>query len=147
MASNNPLQAAAQPTAWLVLLVAAGAFAPTMGTRQTMGLFLSSINTSTVLCTGSISLAFAFGQVVWGLMQPFAGAVADRIGTGHVIFLGVALVALGTFIAPYKTTTAGVFEATLSYDGVGYIDIVLALGAALIDLPIPENRLARLPAI
>ena len=28
--------------------------------------------------------------------QPFAGAVTDRIGTGRVILLGVALVALGT---------------------------------------------------
>lgn len=67
----------------------------TMGTRQTMGLFLSTLNTSTGLGIGSISLAFAFGQLWWGLTQPFAGAVADRIGTGRVILLGVALVALG----------------------------------------------------
>lgn len=32
---------------WLVLLAAAGTFALTMGTRQTMGLFLSPMNTST----------------------------------------------------------------------------------------------------
>ena len=35
------------PALWLVLLDAAGTFALTMGTRQTMGLFLSPINTST----------------------------------------------------------------------------------------------------
>jgi hypothetical protein len=34
---------------WLVLLAAAGTFALTMGTRQTMGLFLSPLNTSTGL--------------------------------------------------------------------------------------------------
>ena len=62
---------------WLVLLAAAGTFALTMGVRQTMGLFLSSLNTSTGLGLGSISLAFAFGQLWWGLTQPFAGAVAD----------------------------------------------------------------------
>jgi hypothetical protein len=73
---------------WLVLLAAGGTFALTMGVRQTMGLFLSSLNTSTALGIGSISLAFAFGQLWWGLTQPFAGAVADRIGTGRVIFLG-----------------------------------------------------------
>ena len=67
---------------WLVLLAAAGTFALTMGTRQTMGLFLSPMNTSTGLGVGSISLAFAFafGQLWWGLTQPFAGAVADRVG-------------------------------------------------------------------
>ena len=45
----------------------------TMGTRQTMGLFLSALNTSTGLGIGSISLAFAFGQLWWGLTQPFGG--------------------------------------------------------------------------
>ena len=60
----------------LVLLAAAGTFALTMGARQTMGLFLGSLNTSTGLGLGSISLAFAFGQLWWGLTQPFAGAMA-----------------------------------------------------------------------
>jgi hypothetical protein len=48
---------------WLVLLAAGGTFALTMGTRQTMGLFLSPLNTATGLGLGSISLAFAFGQL------------------------------------------------------------------------------------
>jgi len=36
-----------------VLLAAGGAFALTMGVRQTMGLFLSALNTSTALGVGS----------------------------------------------------------------------------------------------
>ena len=64
---------------WWVLLAAAGTFALTMGTRQTMGFFLSPLNTATGLGLASISLAFAFGQLWWGLTQPFAGAVADRV--------------------------------------------------------------------
>ena len=73
-----------------MLLAAAGTFALTMGTRQTMGLFLSPLNTATGLGIGSISLAFAFGQLWWGLTQPFAGAMADQIGAGRVLFIGVA---------------------------------------------------------
>lgn len=73
--SNKPM------AVWLVLLAAAGTFALTMGTRQTMGLFLSSLNTSTGLGVGSISLAFAFGQLWWGLTQSFAGA--RRADGGH----------------------------------------------------------------
>src|SRR4030095_9240831 len=96
---------------WLVLLAAAGTFALTMGTRQTMGLFLSPLNTATGLGLGSISLAFAFGQLWWGLTQPFAGAMADKVGAGRVLFAGALLVALGTFITPYMTTTAGLILA------------------------------------
>ncbi|MCP5280751.1 MAG: MFS transporter [Rhodoferax sp.] len=92
---------------WLVLLAAAGTFGLTMGTRQTMGLFLGPLNTSTGLGLAQISLAFAFGQLFWGLTQPFAGMFADRIGAGRVLLLGIALVALGTFITPWMDSTAG----------------------------------------
>ena len=40
---------AAQRPLWLVLLAAAGTFALTMGARQSMGLFLSTLNTATGL--------------------------------------------------------------------------------------------------
>jgi MFS family permease len=106
---------------WVVLLAAAGTFALTMGTRQTMGLFLSPLNTATQLGLGRISLAFAFGQLCWGLTQPFAGAMADRVGAGRVLFVGVLLVALGTFITPFMTSTAGLIVAigVLSAGGAG----------------------------
>ena len=107
---NDPLRRALPPVA-LVLLAAAGTFALTMGARQSMGLFLGNLNTATGLGLASISLAFAFGQLWWGLTQPFAGMVADRIGAGRVLIAGVLLVALGTFLIPYMTTTLGLVIA------------------------------------
>ncbi len=118
---NRMSARAGTPALWLVLLAAAGTFALTMGTRQTMGMFLSPLNTATGLGLGSISLAFAFGQLWWGLTQPFAGAMADKIGAGRVIFAGALLVALGTFITPLMTSTAGLILAigVLSAGGAG----------------------------
>jgi len=106
---------------WLVLLAAAGTFALTMGVRQTMGLFLSSLNTATGVGVANISLAFAFGQLWWGLTQPFAGAMADKVGAGRVLFVGVLLVALGTFITPLMSSTAGLIFAigVLAAGGAG----------------------------
>ena len=144
-APNAPAAKPAAPLAlWLVLLAAAGAFALTMGTRQTMGLFLSALNTSTALGIGSISLAFAFGQLWWGLTQPFAGAVADRIGTGRVILLGVALVALGTFITPYMTTTAGLIFAigVLAAGGAGMAGPSVLMAATARLVPAHKRGLA-----
>src|ERR1700712_3573619 len=108
---------------WLVMLAAAGTFGLTMGTRQSMGLFLSSLNTSTGLGLGSISLAFAFGQLWWGLTQPFAGALADRYGAGRVLVVGVILLCIGTFITPLMTSTAGLIFAigVLASGGSGMI--------------------------
>jgi predicted MFS family arabinose efflux permease len=117
---NDTLRRAA-PSVTLVLLAAAGTFALTMGARQSMGLYLGNINTSTGLGLASISLAFAFGQLWWGLTQPFAGMVADRVGAGRVLVVGVLLVALGTALIPFMTTTAGLVLAigVLAAGGAG----------------------------
>src|SRR4051812_21931311 len=124
---------------WLVLLAAGGTFALTMGTRQTMGLFLSSLNTATGLGIGSISLAFAFGQLWWGLTQPFAGAMADKIGAGRVLLVGALLVALGTFITPLMTTTAGLIFAigVLSAGGAGMAGPAVLMAATTRMVPAP----------
>lgn len=126
---------------WLVLAAAAGTFALTMGTRQTMGLFLPSLNTATGLGIGSISLAFAFGQLWWGLTQPFAGAMADKVGAGRVLLAGAVLVALGTFITPYMTSTWGLILAigVLSAGGAGMAGPAVLMAATTRLIP-PERR-------
>ncbi len=126
---------------WVVLLAAAGTFALTMGTRQTMGLFLADVNTSTGLGIANISLAFAYGQLWWGLTQPFAGAAADRIGAGRVLFIGICLVALGTILTPFMTTTIGLIFAigVLAAGGAGMAGPSVLMAATTRLLP-PEKR-------
>ncbi len=126
---------------WLVLLAAAGTFALTMGTRQTMGLFLADVNKSTGLGIADISLAFAFGQLWWGLTQPFAGAFADRIGAGRVLFIGICLVALGTVLTPMMTSTIGLIFAigVLAAGGAGMAGPSVLMAATTRLLP-PEKR-------
>ncbi len=134
----------ASTAVWLVLLAAAGTFALTMGTRQTMGLFLSALNTSTGLGLGSISLAFAFGQLWWGLTQPFAGAFADKVGAGRVLFIGIALVALGTFLTPFMTSTAGLIFSigVLAAGGAGMAGPAVLMAATTRMIPADKSGLA-----
>ena len=122
---------------WLVLLAAGGTMAITMGARQSMGLFLNALNTHTGLGLASISLAFAFGQLWWGLTQPFAGMMADRVGTGRVLVAGVLLIALGTAMIPFMSSTAGMVLAigVLSAGGAGLAgtSVLMAATTRLID--------------
>ncbi len=132
------------PVVWLVLLAAAGAFALTMGTRQALALFLSPLNTATGLGLASISLAFAFGQLWWGLTQPFAGAIADRVGAGRVLLVGMLLVALGTFITPWMTSTAGLIFSigVLSAGGAGMAGPAVLMAATMRLMPAEKRGLA-----
>ena len=129
---------------WVVLLAAGGTFAVTMGARQSMGLFLNTLNTSTGLGLASISLAFAFGQLCWGLTQPIAGMVADRFGAGRVIVAGVLLVALGTALVPYMTTTAGLILAigVLAAGGAGMAGVSVLMAATTRLVPAERRGIA-----
>ncbi|MDP3522852.1 MAG: MFS transporter [Hydrogenophaga sp.] len=129
---------------WLVLLAAAGTFALTMGTRQTMGFFLSPLNTATGLGVASISLAFAFGQLWWGLTQPFAGALADRVGAGRVLLVGALLVALGTFLTPLMSSTAGLIFAigVLAAGGAGMAGPSVLMAATARLMPAERRGMA-----
>ncbi len=129
---------------WVVLLAAAGTFALTMGTRQSMGLFLGSLNSATGLGVGSISLAFAFGQLWWGITQPFAGAFADRVGAGRVLIFGFTLVARGSFMTPLMTTTAGLIFAigVLAAGGAGMAGPAVLMAATTRLLPANKRGMA-----
>ncbi len=147
MTQGSPPASALAPktiAVWLVLLAAAGTFGLTMGTRQTMGLFLSSLNTSTGLGLASISLAFAFGQIFWGLTQPFAGAIADKAGVGRILLVGIVMVALGTFITPFMTTTAGLIFAIgiLAAGGAGIAGPAVLMAACARLLPPAKHGMA-----
>jgi len=116
---------------WLVLLAAGGVFAVTMGARQSMGLFLSVLNSTTGLGLASISLAFGVGQLWWGLTQPVAGIVADRYGAGRVVLGGLVLVCIGTALVPLMTTTLGLVIAigVLAAGGAGFAGPSVLLSA------------------
>jgi predicted MFS family arabinose efflux permease len=74
-------------------------------------------------------------------VPPTAGLVAKMFGPSNMAMLfGVVMLAhqVGGFLGAYLG--GYIFQATGSYDMVWYIDIVLAAGAALVNLPIRESR-------
>jgi predicted MFS family arabinose efflux permease len=92
---------------YLPVALAAGAvFALGLGVRQAQPLFISPINSATGVGYASISLAFAVGQLMWGVAMPVAGAMADRLGARRVMLAGVALVAAATALTPLAHSTA-----------------------------------------
>lgn len=67
----------------------------TMGTRQSLGLFVAPLHAASGLGIVSISFAMAIGQFVWGAVQPVFGAIADRSGPRPVLIGGAVLLAAG----------------------------------------------------
>ena len=51
---------------WMLVLSASAIFMITMGVRQSLGLFISPLNTATGLGIVTVSFALAIGQFAWG---------------------------------------------------------------------------------
>jgi predicted MFS family arabinose efflux permease len=136
MQSSNPAK-----TFWTITLLGASMLVITMGMRQSMGLFISPINTTTGVGYPAISLALAIAQFVWGAVQPVAGAIADRYGHVRVLIGGVLLLALGSAITPFMTDSWGLIFSIgiLSAAGAGAGSFSVLIGAVAQRLP-PERR-------
>ena len=93
--------------------------------------------------TEAVMLGFAavIGLTYLSTVPPTAGLVARLFGTGNMAMLfGVVMLShqIGGFLGAYLGGKA--FEMTGSYDWMWWADIVLAVGAALINLPIQEAK-------
>ncbi|MDP5240823.1 MFS transporter [Uliginosibacterium sp. 31-16] len=130
------------PNHWIRLALAAAAvLAVTLGTRLSLGLFVSPLNTATGLGIASISLAMAVNQFVWGAIQPVAGAVADRYGPGRVLVAALILQAVGLLLTPLMHSTPGLslVLGVLMAAGTGSGAFSVLIGAIAQRLP-PQHR-------
>ncbi|MCU0938435.1 MAG: MFS transporter [Burkholderiaceae bacterium] len=126
-----------QPHWWHVVIAASALLMITMGARQSLGLFVSPLNTSTGLGIVTISFAMAVGQFVWGAIQPIAGAFADRHGPGRVLAAGVIVMAAGSALTPFMTSGFGltVVLGVLVAAGAGAGSFSVLIGAAAQRVP------------
>jgi MFS family permease len=131
-------------TSWMIMLSAAAILMITMGARQTTGLFLSPLNTSTHLGIVSISFAMAVGQFMWGAAQPIFGAVADKFGTVKVLLVGAFMLALGMALTPFMSTQWGLIMTMgiLSAAGAGAGSFSILIGATSKQLPVERRAFA-----
>lgn len=129
---------------WTLVLVASAILMVTMGARQSMGLFLSPLNTHTGLGVANISFAMAVAQLVWGAVQPVFGAVADRWGPGRVIVLGAFMLAAGSALTTQVTSQWGLIFAVglLSAAGAGAGSFSILIGATAQRIPAQRRSFA-----
>ncbi|MFZ9551462.1 MAG: MFS transporter, partial [Hylemonella sp.] len=120
-----------KPKFLALIFIAALILMVTTGTRQSLGLFLSPLNTHTGLGVASISFTMAISQLVWGAAQPLFGAVADRWGPGRVIVLGAVMLASGFALTTQVTSQWGLIFTLglLSAAGAGAGSFSILIGA------------------
>lgn len=82
-------------TSGWVMLGASLILALSLGIRHGFGLFLPPMSAEFGWGREVFAFAIALQNLIWGLTQPFTGAIADRYGAQRTVIIGGVLYALG----------------------------------------------------
>jgi predicted MFS family arabinose efflux permease len=101
-----------------ILFAGCGLLLLGFGIRHSFGIFLLPISKSNGWGREVFAGAIASQNLLWGIMQPFAGRISDRIGSGFIVLVGAILYSLGLFLMASLSTKLGFFIAA-SIVGIG----------------------------
>ena len=106
--------------AMLALLVLSGLIISLcMGLRQSLGLFMRPLTVDLGISAATFGFSLALQNIVWGLSQPFVGALADRHGARPVLIGTALLYALGLALMAFSGGLPGGLEVAGFLTGVG----------------------------
>ena len=89
----------------LVIIICGCAIALlSFGPRSSVGFFIQPIGREFAWGRDVFGLALALQNLLWGLGQPIAGAIADRFGVMRVVCVGALLYVAGLLMMRYATT-------------------------------------------
>jgi len=106
--------------ALLVLLLLSGLIISIcMGLRQSLGLFMRPLTLDIGVSAATFGFSLALQNIVWGLSQPFVGALADRHGARPVLIGTALLYTLGLALMAFSRGVPGALEVAGFLTGVG----------------------------
>ncbi len=94
--------------AMILLLVLSGAIISIcMGLRQSLGLFMRPMTLDAGISAATFGFAIALQNIVWGISQPFVGALADKHGPRPILIWTAISYAAGMLLMVFSRGALG----------------------------------------
>jgi len=115
-----------------------------LGTRHGFGLFLSPMSADFGWGRGVFAFAIALQNLIWGIAQPFTGALADRFGAQRAIIVGGVLYAAGLVLmgladSPLSLSLSAGLLIGIGLSGTSFSVILGVVGRAV---PVEKRSMA-----
>ena len=101
---RRPSGTAGWRTPLLIIVCGCAIALLSFGPRSAFGFFIQPMSREFAWGRDIFGLALAVQNLLWGLGQPIAGAIADRFGVLRVMCVGAVLYAAGLFLMSHATT-------------------------------------------
>ncbi len=142
MSTSAPIPSPAAGWRTPAVVIAAGCLLALLsfGIRSSFGLFLAPMSADFGWGREVFAVAIAVQNLLWGLFQPVAGALADRFGAARVLAVGALVYAAGLFLMAdasspgLLTLSAGVLV------GCGVAGASFAIVLAAFARLVPEDK-------
>lgn len=103
----------------LLLVLSATIISTALGLRQSLGLFLQPMTLGLGISAATFGFSIALQNLVWGLSQPFVGALADRYGPRPVVATTALVYALGLVLMLFADRIPAGLEIAGFLAGIG----------------------------
>jgi predicted MFS family arabinose efflux permease len=90
-----------------------------IGLRQTLGLYMRPMTLDAGVSAAAFGFSIALQNIVWGISQPFVGAIADRWGARPVVMVFSLIYAAGLVLMIYSGTLPAALELSGFLIGLG----------------------------
>jgi MFS family permease len=104
---------------WLLITLSGTIISLCMGMRQSLGLFMQPMNAGIGGFAAAFGFSIALQNIVYGIAQPFIGALADKHGPRPVLVATALFYAAGLLLMIYSGSFPGVLEFAGFLLGVG----------------------------
>ncbi|WP_435608557.1 MFS transporter [Pseudomonas knackmussii] len=131
-------------TGFWILLSGALILALSLGTRHGFGLFLAPMSAEFGWGREVFAFAIALQNLIWGIAQPFTGALADRYGAGRAVLVGGLLYAVGLVLMGHADSAASLSLSAGLLIGIGLsgTSFSVILGAVGRAVPLEKRSMA-----
>lgn len=124
----------------LLILLASLIISTAMGLRHGFGLFLEPMSSELGWGRGVFALALAIQNLMWGLAQPFTGALADRFGAARIIVAGGVLYVLGLCFMSLSTSALGMTLSAGLLIGIGLSGTTFSVILGAVGRAVPAEK-------
>lgn len=131
-------------TGFWILLSGALILALSLGIRHGFGLFLAPMSAEFGWGRETFAFAIALQNLIWGIAQPFTGAIADRFGAMRTVVVGGILYAIGLVLMGYSDSAFSLSMSAGLLIGVGLsgTSFSVILGAVGRAVPLERRSMA-----
>jgi predicted MFS family arabinose efflux permease len=124
----------------ILLLVLSGAIVSIcMGLRQSLGLFMRPMTLEAGISAAAFGFAIALQNIVWGISQPFVGALADRHGARPILVWTAISYAAGMLLMVFSRGALGMDAAGFLL-GIGTSGCAFGVLMGVVTRAAPEAR-------